>query len=369
MLFDVGPDRVEAINPPGTGLEVGDKDMVGVLGVLEQSQLLGLYGIFRDGPASNHKAMLLFPLLVGFDPKLAHLPSVFELGKLADLGFGLDHLVSAFLDDNDIAAFLPIEEFHRLLAVIPGIHAKADTRSGNGLGRLGQADFEEWDEPRGGGRVAWAQGAVPEFLASGLETKLGMVGAPAVLFGVVAHPGSLVLAVDDDDRGIDVEDQAVAHTGQSEQVNSQAVVKPDKLPDSFWRETFEEPPQTGLIGETIEPQHFQEGSVVLQDFCFVDAPESHDDGEHQGKEEFGGMVGRASLAGLNIALQQAAQAKFVAKTLDQPHSAEVSNVGFLECNRDFSGTFWHLTESTLLGSFVSYPFYQIFRNNFSSTNM
>jgi hypothetical protein len=35
----------------------------------------------------------------------------------------------------------------------------------------------------------------------------------------------------------------------------------------------------------------------------------------------------------------------------------VSNVGFLEGKTEFSGTFWHVTQSTPLGAFLSQYFW------------
>ncbi len=51
-------------------------------------------------------------------------------------------------------------------------------------------------------------------------------------------------------------------------------------------------------------------------------------------------------------LEEPAQLEPFAKSLDQPHSAEVRKVRFLEGETDFSGPSGHPAQSTLLGAFV-----------------
>jgi len=133
-------------------------------------------------------------------------------------------------------------------------------------------------------------------------------------------------------------------------------VEPGHLADGLGGQTFQESAQTGLIWELIEPQHFQEGPVVLQDFGFVDAPKPHDDSEDQCQDEFGGIVIGAPLRDPHISLQQVADFELVAKTLNEPHPTKVCEMGFVERKKDFSGAFGHVTQSTPLGAFVSRRF-------------
>ena len=66
-----------------------------------------------------------------------------------------------------------------------------------------------------------------------------------------------------------------------------------------------------------------------RDLCLC-APTAHDDREHQGQDQLGGMVRAAADTGLEVSLDQAPDLELVAKTLDQPHAAEVCGMGFLE---------------------------------------
>jgi hypothetical protein len=58
----------------------------------------------------------------------------------------------------------------------------------------------------------------------------------------------------------------------------------------------------------------------------------------------------------NMPLQQVTQIQLAAKTLNQPHPAKVREMPFLEGKHNFSGPFWHMTQNTLLGHFVSWLF-------------
>lgn len=356
LFFDIGPERVKEINPPSSRLEIGDKDMIGVSSVLEQSQLCGFGGIFRDGSAHHHKAVFVFPFFVGFDPEFRHLPAIFEWGELAGLSFVLNGMVSAFLDDNDITAVFSVDEFHRFLAEEAGVHTESDTSSRNRLGYLGQTNFEKGNDSSGRGRIARSHGTMPEFFEVGLETKQRMVGAPPMLFGIVTHPSTLVFAVDHQHRGIDIEDQTVAHLGKGKQISSQTVVKSDQLPDRLGCESFEKSPQTGLVRKTFESQHFQEGPVVLQNLGLVDTPQPHNDCEHQGQKQFGRMVFGTSLEPVNIPPNKMTKSDLVAKTLNHPHPAEEAEVSSIEGKLDFPGSFWHVSQNILLVWFVTHAF-------------
>src|SRR5262245_36676765 len=70
---------VKQIDPPRADFEVGDKEVVDILFVLEQSQLLGFCRVFFwSGTAQYHKAMELAPFVIDFLPELSHLPAVLK---------------------------------------------------------------------------------------------------------------------------------------------------------------------------------------------------------------------------------------------------------------------------------------------------
>jgi hypothetical protein len=345
---------VEEIDAPSADFEVGDKDLVDILFVLEQSELLGFCRILWSGTADDHEAMQFAPLVVDFFPELSHLPAVFEPLEFAASSPLLE--VRKLLGDHHIRTSRAVEEPYHTAAVETGVHPQADAASGDLRGYFGQADFEKGDRSARSDGIARSQSAMPELLEMGLETEQRMVGTPAAFLGVVANSCPLGSAIDNNNNRIQIEDQSGACLGKGKQVSPQAVVQPGQLADGFGRQALQEPAQGRLIGELVQSQHFQKGPVVLQNIGLVDAAEPHDDGEDKGHNEFGGMVIGAFLESGNVPLEQVAKSKLVAKTLNQPHPTEVSNVSFLEGKTDFSGTFWHVTQSTPLGAFLSQNF-------------
>ena len=74
--------------------------------------------------------------------------------------------------------------------------------------------------------------------------------------------------------------------------------------------------------------------------------------EEQGHNQLGRVPGCSSLQLVHMLLNKPAQLQPFAKSLDQPHSAEVRKVRFLEGKTEFLRPFWHPAQSTLLGAFV-----------------
>jgi len=193
---------------------------------------------------------------------------------------------------------------------------------------------------------------MPKLLEMGFETEQGMVGTPAVLFGIVSYPGPFLFPVDCNHHRIYIENQGGALRGKTKQISPETVVEPDQPADCLGRQAFQKPAQGGLVREAGNSQHLQEGAVVLQDFGLVDTPKTHDNGKHQSQKKFGRMVTLISLGKPDVILQMFLQTNLFAKTLNQPHPAEVGNVGFVEGKIDFLGSFWHDTQNTFLRRFV-----------------
>ena len=58
----------------------------------------------------------------------------------------------------------------------------------------------------------------------------------------------------------------------------------------------------------------------------------------------------------HVTLEQTLQFDLVAKTLDQPHPAEVGEVAFLEGKMDRTGSFGHSSQNTLTVTFARRPY-------------
>jgi hypothetical protein len=354
VFLDGRPQAVETIHAPRAQREIGHQDVIGVLAILEQCKLGRVLGIVGNRTAHHDEAVAVLHLVMNLLAELGDLPTVAERLEVASPGTCLD--VAILPGHHHVTAPRSIQESNNTAAVEARVHAKAHARAGDGRRGLGQTDFEEGYGTGRGASVAWAQAAMPELLESSFEAKQGMVGPAAWLLGVVSHASAFGPTVDNKDRGIQIEDQGVARMGQGEQIGAQAVVKTYQLSNVFGRKALQEPAQGALVGESLQPEHFQKSAVVLQDVGLVDAAQSHNDREEQGHNQLGRVIGRSSLQLVHMLLQKPAQLQPFAESLDQPHSSEVCKVRFLEGETEFSGSSGHPAQSTLLGVFVPRSF-------------
>ena len=89
----------------------------------------------------------------------------------------------------------------------------------------------------------------------------------------------------------------------------------DDLTDGVGADSFEESAQGRLVGELRQAQQGQEGTVVRQSFCLVDASPPGHDGVQQRQNQVGGAVVGIPLGYPDMLLEQPTQPEFVAKTL------------------------------------------------------
>lgn len=83
---------------------------------------------------------------------------------------------------------------------------RADDDQPNPRGNLREAGREEIGRPAGRVGGAGPQFAVPEILAPALEAEQRVIRGPATLDRVVADRRLLLLAVEDEDGRVDIED-------------------------------------------------------------------------------------------------------------------------------------------------------------------
>src|SRR5512139_1978950 len=195
--------------------------MVSILAVFEESELLGLDGILRNGASHSDKAMGLLPF-VGLVSELPYFPSAPKLFEMTLSGSSFDRGV--FFGHNYIATTCRIEELDDPLAKESRIGSNPDTGSGNVFGGFGQADFQEGDGSGTGGSISGTQRPMPKFLEVGFEAKQGMIGSSAMFLGIVAYTGPLDLAVDGQDDGIQIENQRESRFGEAKQSGSELIV-------------------------------------------------------------------------------------------------------------------------------------------------
>src|SRR5205807_7312026 len=107
--------------------------------------------------------------------------------------------------------------------------------------------------------------------------------------------------------------------------------------------------QRGLIGKTRKAKQGKEGSVVLQDVGFVDASQARHDRVEEGQNEIRGMVVGIALGYAYPLLQQTAKSELVAKTLQQYHSPEVSQMSLAKGKTQCSQGLGHVGRTIARG--------------------
>jgi hypothetical protein len=178
--------------------------MVSIFAVFEESELLGLDGILRNGTSHDDKAMGFLPF-VGFVSELRYFPSAPKLFETTFSGSSFDRGV--FSGHNRITATRGIEKLDDPLAKESRIGSNPNTRSGNELGGLGQTHFQKWNSPRTGGSISGTERPMPKFLQMSFEAKQGMIGSSAMFLGIVAYTSPLGFAIEDQDDRIQIENQ------------------------------------------------------------------------------------------------------------------------------------------------------------------
>ena len=194
-----------------------------------------------------------------------------------------------------------------------------------------------------------------------------MVGTSPALLRIVAYARALDMpAIDHDHGGVDVEDQTGALARPVEESLSEQFVEPCELADVRWRQPLQESSDRGFVRKAIQAYDFLEGPIVLEDLRLVDAVHACDDRVENRQDHIGGLEVAEARARPEMALQEAAQAQLLTKTLDQEHAGEVRQVRFLEGEWHLSQCFRHWTHFHLLGEFVSIA-YSTLSSEYSST--
>ena len=184
------------------------------------------------------------------------------------------------------------------------------------------------------------------------------------------------MAVNRNHHRIDIEGQTGGLLGQFPQIRSQTVVHSGQLPNRLRTQSLQESAQGRLIWKPLQSQHRQEGTVVLQNLGLVDALEPHDNRIQQSQNQLGRMILRwmAGIMPLQTLLDSFLEADPFAKTVNQGHSTEVSQMGPLEEKLNIAGSFGHGTQTSHLVYFLSqryfvayYTFVSSIKSNFQKS--
>jgi hypothetical protein len=198
--------------------EIGDNYMVGVSSHLEKRKLPGRF--FGDEAPHNDKALGSIPpprFVFEFgEPKprrglLVRKASEESLDRLGDPG------------DNRIECGDSLEVFGNRMIVEGRIGS--DPNLSNSRRQLGDTFFQNPDGMRSRMDIAGEVDSFPDIARLPLETEKRLIGRASPLLGVEAHFGALLLPINSQNLGIEIEDHGNKRMGLHQKGTLQSVVK------------------------------------------------------------------------------------------------------------------------------------------------
>lgn len=230
-----------------------------------------------------------------------------------------DELPLVRLDDAD---HLVIEE--------PGIRADPDLT--HCCGQLGKAGPEQPDGPGGGMHVARAKFPVPEISGLALEAHQRMVREAPPFTGIVAQAGLLLVSIQRQHGGVQVEHHPPERVGPLAQLGEQAIVEAAEFGQATEGETPEEPAQRGGIGIRGQSSQRLEDPIVAQQIGRFHAPQSQDDRVHQSEQHLRDAVSVVALRKGHLPMEVSPQAQPLEEVMEQKHTTKARQVVACEHN-------------------------------------
>lgn len=198
--------------------------------------------------------------------------------------------------------------------------------------------------------IPWSQDPMPVVLGVKLEAEQGMVRTGTPPARIVPYFGLLdLLAVDSKNGGIEVEKEVGPRSREVEHLEPEAIVNFFDLLNSFRADPFQETPQTGGIGEALQPDNPLKGPVALENLGSLQPMNASDQSINDGQDKFYWMILTRALGKGNSLLKMPLQPQLFAKPVNQDDSAKVGKVPVPDGNSDFSQSSGHPAQSSPLG--------------------
>ena len=216
--FPCGPVVVKTPEVERLERKIGDDHMVGISGHLEKRELpRGFFG--NEAPDDNEALCSLPAHRFVFELCQPGLRKNFLVGKRAEVspnGFGNP-------GDNGVGTGDFLDIFGDAVVVEGGIGSHSDIS--NTRGQFGEALLQKRDGVGYRMCIAREIRPLPDIAGFAFEAKERLIRRAASLFGVESYAGSLLLTIDGDHVGIQVEDHGEKGFGLHEELSSESVVE------------------------------------------------------------------------------------------------------------------------------------------------
>ena len=163
--------------------------------------------------------------------------------------------------------------------------------------------------------IAREIGSFPDIAGFAFEAKERLIRRAASLFGVEPDTGSLLLAIDRDDVGIQVEDHGGKRVGFHEELSSESVVERLKGTQAARAEAFQKSSEGGWIWEGRKIGQILEDPILLQEDVGFDPSQSENDRVENGENGIADRVKVVDLMKPDILRQSGSEFDILEKLL------------------------------------------------------
>lgn len=257
--------------------EIGNNHMVGVSGHLEKRKLPGRF--FGYEAPHDDEALGSIP-----PPRF-----VFELGEPKPRrGFLVRKTSKVLLDrlgdpgDNSIEGRDFLEIFGNRMVVEGRIGPYPNLSDAGRQHR--DTFFQNLDCVRSWMDIPREVDPFPDIARLSLETEKGLIGRTSPLFWIEANLGSLLLAINGQDFGIEIEDHRRDGFGFHQKMATESVVEVLEGGQTSGAEAFQKPPQSSGIGICWKARQILEDAVLLQKNVGFDPAQTKDDWIKDGED-------------------------------------------------------------------------------------
>ena len=249
---------VETPKVQGLQREVGDDYMVGVASHLEEGKLPGR--LFGNETPYHDEALGRFPS-PGLVFELGHPESRKDFLVRKTPKVSLNRFGNSGHNGIEGGDFLKI--FGNCMVVESRIGPCTDLS--NPRRQLGDASLQNPDGVGSRMDIAREVDPFPDIACFSLETEKRLIRRASSLLGVEPHFGSLLLAIDGQDFGIEVEDHRGEGIGLHQKMATESVVEVLEGSQTSGTEAFQKPPQGGRIWISGKTGQILEDTVLLQE--------------------------------------------------------------------------------------------------------
>src|SRR6266545_2517805 len=328
--------------------KIGDEHLIKIMAHLEESQLLA--GLFGLGSSHYYIAITLFQSewLV----KELGRRNVSAMMVVAQAGEPLLDGLSQLGSDHKagLSLFQPSDGLV-IVETLVGANNNLFDASGNS----GKTSCQQVAHSGPSISVTWAQFPVPEVLRLSFETEQRMIRPASGLERMVTNIGGFLFSVNDQGRGIQIENQTPGSARLDTHPGEKAIVKLAQPRQRLRRHAQEKTSQGGGVGIMRQPAQILKHTVGLQQMRGLDPFETENYRIDDRQQQLADAVAVVPLGQTNLHCHRVLETDPRQETMQQIDAPVMREVFVPKVDGEFSWSFRHRSEPYLIGSFHCNP--------------